>query len=64
MFCLGRRAPRPPGGNMAEYLPITSTSGNLRAICETSGWLMHRRIAHAQIPSIFPGVDVTLVQRE
>ncbi len=64
MFCLGCRVPRRPGGNMAEYVPMTSTSGNLRGICEVSGSLMHRRIAYAQIPSVFPGVDVTVAQRE
>jgi excisionase family DNA binding protein len=32
LFCLKCRSPREPGARMADYLPLTSTSGNLSGL--------------------------------
>src|SRR5205814_10484186 len=37
MYCVKCRSPRRPAGAMADYLPIISTSGNLRALCPECG---------------------------
>ena len=34
LYCLRCRQPRAPALGMVDYLPITETSGNLRALCE------------------------------
>ena len=33
IYCLPCRAPKAPAGNMAEFVPVTDTTGNLRGIC-------------------------------
>ena len=42
-YCFRCREPRPPAGEMVDFLPLTPRSGNLRALCESCGTLMHRR---------------------
>jgi len=49
-YCVKCRAPRSPAGGMAEYLPISPTSGNLRAICPECSTLMHRRVTLLRLP--------------
>lgn len=51
-YCVKCRAPREIAGGMAEYVPITTTSGNLRALCNVCGTLMHRRIALEQLANL------------
>jgi hypothetical protein len=43
-YCVKCRAPKRPAGDMAEYIALTPTLGNLRAICPTCGTLMHKRM--------------------
>jgi hypothetical protein len=50
-FCVKCRAPRPPADGRAEYLPLTSASGMLRAICPDCGILMHRRACLSNLNS-------------
>ena len=33
IFCLRCREPRRPAGDMADYVPLASTFGNLQGIC-------------------------------
>ena len=44
MYCLKCQAPRPPAAAMTEYIPITPTSGNLKALCPVCTGIMYRRI--------------------
>ena len=62
-FCVKCKAVKSPDGAMAEYVPITNTSGNLRAFCPTCGNLMHRRTSLAQLEKIRDAVAVTIVER-
>ncbi|MBV9288215.1 MAG: helix-turn-helix domain-containing protein [Hyphomicrobiales bacterium] len=32
-YCVGCRSPQRPAGDMAEFIPLTTKTGNLRAIC-------------------------------
>jgi hypothetical protein len=42
IYCLPCRAPKAPAGNMAEFVPVTDTTGNVRGICPDCGRLIHR----------------------
>jgi excisionase family DNA binding protein len=61
-YCFRCREPRSPGGGMVDFLPLTALSGNLRAICECCGTLMHRRCSADAIPTVMPGISVQVVQ--
>jgi excisionase family DNA binding protein len=62
-FCVKCKTVNAPAGAMAEYVAITSTSGNLRGICPTCGNLMHRRISLAQLATINSRLEVTIVEQ-
>jgi hypothetical protein len=44
-YCFRCRAPKASAARTAEYLPITASSGNLKAACEDCGTRMFRRIS-------------------
>ena len=60
LYCVKCRVPRAAAGAMADYIPLTSTSGNLRAICEACGTLMHRAVSHRQLPAFEAILDVSI----
>ena len=61
-YCFRCREPRSPAGEMVDFLPVTERSGNLRAICESCGALMHRRASVNAIAAAMPGLAVQVVQ--
>jgi hypothetical protein len=58
LFCFRCRAPRAPALGLTEYLPITSKTGNVRAICDTCETLMHRRVSRSALAATMPNMDV------
>ena len=58
LFCLKCRTPSRPALDMVEFASHSPTGGNLRALCETCGTMMHQRIARASIKLKMPGIDV------
>jgi hypothetical protein len=62
-FCVKCRAPHPPAGAMAEFVVLTTTTGNLRALCPICGNMMHRRMSLAQLDQIRAALSVTIVDR-
>jgi hypothetical protein len=64
IYCLKCRAPKRPAAAMADYLPISVISGNLRAICPDCGKFIHRRVALAKLRSIGPGLDISFQQAD
>ncbi len=62
IYCFKCREPRPPALGMVEFIPGKGTTGNLTAICETCGTMMHRRASHAKIAEIMPQLDVQIRQ--
>jgi excisionase family DNA binding protein len=62
-YCVKCKAPKEPAGSMAEYVVMTPTSGNLRAMCPTCETLMHRRTSLSQLEEIRGFLDVTMVER-
>jgi excisionase family DNA binding protein len=64
LFCLKCREPRRPAGQMLDYEPITSTSGNLKGICGVCDTFIYRRVALAKIGAIAPDCHVSFAQRQ
>jgi excisionase family DNA binding protein len=62
-YCVKCRAPKEPACAIADYVAITSTSGNLRALCPTCASLMHRRTSLRQLEQIRSFLDVRTVER-
>jgi hypothetical protein len=62
MYCLKCRHPKQPAAGMADYLSITESSGNLRALCPDCGRFMHRRVALAKLNIVGAGLDVAFPQ--
>jgi len=60
LYCLRCRQPRPPALGMVEYVRITPSSGNLRALCECCEARTHRRVRQADIAQIMPGCEVQM----
>jgi excisionase family DNA binding protein len=61
-YCVKCREPREPAGDMAEFIPLTLKTGNLRGICPTCGRLMHKRIRCDAVDSLRALLDVTVAQ--
>jgi hypothetical protein len=59
IYCLPCRAPKAPAGNMAEFVPVTDTTGNLRGICPDCDRLIHRRVNQAKIKAIQGNLEIT-----
>lgn len=57
-FCVRCRKPRVPALGMADYLPLTTATGNLRGICPDCGGLIHRGVALARIDTVRGQLDV------
>jgi hypothetical protein len=64
IYCVKCRAPVQPAGNMADYLPITTTSGNLRGICPACETLVYRRVNWARINEIRGRLEITIPQAQ
>ena len=47
---------------MVDYLPLSDTSGNVRAICPICDMLMYRRMPLAKIEALRTELDVTFPQ--
>ena len=62
IYCFRCREPRPPALGMLDYMAATPVSGNLSAMCEVCGGMMHRRIRFADLPAKMPGLEVQNTQ--
>ena len=61
-FCFACRAPRAPAAGMADLVPLSATSGNLRALCCGCTGVMHKRVSLAKLPELQAILDVTIMQ--
>jgi excisionase family DNA binding protein len=61
-YCVRCRAPKAPAGAMADYIAVTSTSGNLRGLCPDCGTLIYRRVAHAKLDEFRAILDIIVMQ--
>lgn len=60
IFCFKCRAPRRPALGMVDFIAHSAAGGNLKALCETCGTVMHQRVARAAIALKMPGIDVQI----
>jgi excisionase family DNA binding protein len=64
LYCVGCRAPKAPAGTMVDYIPASSSSGNLRGICPDCDSLIHRRVSLAKLEACTAGLEVTFPHPE
>lgn len=62
MYCFKCRAPKSPAFGMVDFAATNAATGNLKALCETCGTVMHRRTRLADIAARMPGLDVQITQ--
>jgi hypothetical protein len=58
LYCFKCRQPKAPALGMVEYAASNATTGNLKAMCETCGTMMHRRARLVALAAIMPDLDV------
>lgn len=58
LFCLKCRSPREPGALMADYLPLTPTSGNLCGLCPECFTPMFRRVALSRLDQVRGNLEI------
>lgn len=58
MYCFKCREPKAPALGMVDYVATNAATGNLKALCETCGTMMHRRARLGDIAAKMPGLDV------
>lgn len=58
MYCFKCREPKRPALGMVEFVATNALTGNLKALCETCGTLMHLRSRLDDIAARMPGLDV------
>ena len=49
---------------MVDFLPLSQTSGNLRAICPVCTTLMHRRLSVTQLDALRAMLEVSIVEAD
>jgi excisionase family DNA binding protein len=62
IYCVRCRVPHAPAGGLAEYRPVTATSGNLIGICPSCDCVMYRRVSLAKLDEVRGGLDVPVAQ--
>jgi hypothetical protein len=63
-YCFHCRVPRMPVGRAAEYLALTSHSGNLKAACAECGTRMYRRVSHSKLVAVAGDLHVQMPQAQ
>lgn len=61
-YCFGCKAPQEAGGKMADYTQITSTTGQLTALCARCDSVMKKIIRRLDLPVVQAKLEVTLQQ--
>jgi hypothetical protein len=61
-FCFSCRAPRKAAGGMADFTPMTPKTGDLSALCDACGTMMHKRVSTSALPAIRAVLDVSIRQ--
>src|SRR5436190_22997831 len=64
LYCFRCRAPRTSAAGGVDYLPITPSSGNLRAICLECGTRMYRRVSFRKLAMTVGDLRVALPQAQ
>ena len=59
-YCVKCHKPQKPAGALADFIPLTPTSGNLRGICPVCERFMHKRISRAMLASLAEVLDIQI----
>ena len=59
MYCVRCRSPKKAAGQMADYVPITSTLGNLEGLCPDCDSMMNRRVRRDGVGSMKGELEIT-----
>ena len=62
LYCCRCRAAREPAGNIADYFPISDSTGNLQAICPDCNTLINRIISQASMEALRGNLEVSFPQ--
>lgn len=62
LYCVRCRSPKAPAGDMADYVQVTESLGNLVAICPDCEAFMNRRVSLAKLGQICGQLDITMPQ--
>jgi hypothetical protein len=62
IYCVRCHAPKRPAGDMADYLPITETLGNLEGICPDCQGMIYRRASKARLDENWGKLDITFAE--
>ena len=62
IYCVRCRTPQSPALNMADYDPITATTGNLIGLCPTCGGTMYRRVSRSGLAAVAGNLEVRLTR--
>lgn len=62
IYCFKCRKPSRPAEGMVEFMACNGTTGDLTALCETCGTVMHRRASIGAIAAIMPNLEVQIRQ--
>jgi hypothetical protein len=58
IYCVACRVPQRPAEAMAEYQPLTATSGNLVGFCPQCERMIFRRVSFAKLDAVKGDLDV------
>ena len=64
LYCFRCREGRAPALGMADFVARPAGAGNLRALCEVCGTVMHRRAREGDLAAILPAVAVRIMRGE
>jgi hypothetical protein len=64
LYCLRCRTPKTPAAHMADYIPITAGSGNLRGLCPDCHGLMYRLVSLASLEAVAGNLDVQVARAQ
>jgi nitrate/TMAO reductase-like tetraheme cytochrome c subunit len=59
-YCVTCRAPKTPAKGMVDYVPSSSTLGNLKALCPDCQTIMNKRASLASLSRIKGDLDVKI----
>jgi hypothetical protein len=62
IYCVGCHAAKEPALDMADYVAITATSGNLKGICPTCENFIYRRVSLARLHDVAGNLDVRIAE--
>ena len=62
IYCVRCRAAQKPAGAMAEYQPVTATSGDLVGICPSCELMIYRRVNLAKLVQVGAELNIAMMQ--